>query len=119
MKSSRGHRTRPLARRDQSEGKLLARVGARTRAFSGFATGFGFRVTSLRRPAVIGDPTMGDTEIALVLPLEDDPHTIPNATSGVIAIVIQSTDAGHRAAGRPCTQHVARTGREGLLLVPC
>jgi ribosomal protein S18 acetylase RimI-like enzyme len=48
----------------------------------GFATGFGFRVTSYRRPATSGDHTLGDTEIALVLPLEDDPHTAPNATAG-------------------------------------
>ena len=48
----------------------------------GFATGFGFRVTSYRRPATSGDHTLGDTEVALVLPLEDDPHTAPNPTAG-------------------------------------
>ena len=46
----------------------------------GFATGFGFRITSHRRPATSGDHTVGDTEIALVLPLKDDPHIVPNAT---------------------------------------
>jgi len=48
----------------------------------GFATGFGFRVTSHRRPASSGDQALGDTEIALVLALEDDPHIIPNAGAG-------------------------------------
>jgi ribosomal protein S18 acetylase RimI-like enzyme len=48
----------------------------------GFATGFGFRVTSHRRVVDRGDSTVGDTEIALVLPLEDDPNTVPNATTG-------------------------------------
>ena len=48
----------------------------------GFATGFGFRVTSHRRPVTSGDHALGDTEIALVLPLEDDPHIVPNATAG-------------------------------------
>ena len=46
----------------------------------GFATGFGFRITSHRRPATTGESALGDTEIALVLPLEDDPHIVPNAT---------------------------------------
>jgi GNAT superfamily N-acetyltransferase len=44
----------------------------------GFATGFGFRITSHRRPAPSGDHALGDTEIALVLPLEEDPHIVPN-----------------------------------------
>jgi len=48
----------------------------------GFATGFGFRITSRRRPATSGDYALGDTEIALVLPLDDDPHIVPNATAG-------------------------------------
>jgi ribosomal protein S18 acetylase RimI-like enzyme len=48
----------------------------------GFATGFGFRITSRRRPATSGDHALGDTEIALVLPLEEDPHIVPNATAG-------------------------------------
>ena len=50
---------------------------------SGFATSFGFRVTSHRR-VVDGseDPTSGDTEIALVLPLEDDSSSVPNAAAG-------------------------------------
>jgi GNAT superfamily N-acetyltransferase len=48
----------------------------------GFATGFGFRISSYRRPATIGDHALGDTEIALVLPLQDDPHIVPNATAG-------------------------------------
>lgn len=48
----------------------------------GFATGFGFRITSYRRPVTSGDHALGDTEIALVLPLEDDPHVVPNATTG-------------------------------------
>ena len=48
----------------------------------GFATGFGFRVTSRRRPVTIGDHALGDTEVALVLPLVDDPHIVPNATAG-------------------------------------
>ena len=43
----------------------------------GFATGFGFRVTSHRRPAPSDDHALGDTEIALVLGLEDDPHIVP------------------------------------------
>lgn len=47
----------------------------------GFATGFGFRVTSYRRSATSGDHALGDTEIALVLALEDDPHIVPNATA--------------------------------------
>ena len=48
----------------------------------GFATGFGFRITSHRRPATSGDDALGDTEIALALALEDDPHIVPNATVG-------------------------------------
>jgi GNAT superfamily N-acetyltransferase len=48
----------------------------------GFATGFGFRLTSHRRPATSGDHALGDTEIALVLALEDDPHIVPNAAAG-------------------------------------
>jgi ribosomal protein S18 acetylase RimI-like enzyme len=47
----------------------------------GFAIGFGFRVTSLRRPSGSGDPSLGDSEIALVLPLDDDPSTVPNAAT--------------------------------------
>lgn len=47
----------------------------------GFATSFGFRVTSHRR-AVDGDSAAGEIEITLVLALEDDPATVPNATTG-------------------------------------
>ena len=48
----------------------------------GFATGFGFRLTSHRRNAAGRDAAQGETEIALVLPLEQDPFTVPNATAG-------------------------------------
>lgn len=58
-------------------------VGTENARAIGFATSFGFRVTSHRRAiAGAGDPTAADTEIALVLPLEDDPATVPNATAG-------------------------------------
>ncbi|HEX8508314.1 MAG TPA: GNAT family N-acetyltransferase [Propionibacteriaceae bacterium] len=58
-------------------------VGTENARAIGFATGFGFRVTSHRRAVVgAGDPSAADTEIALVLPLEDDPATVPNATAG-------------------------------------
>jgi hypothetical protein len=60
--------------------KIYYWVSAENGRAVGFATGFGFRVTS-QTPAITGDPTLGDTEIALVLPLEH-PHTIPNSTSG-------------------------------------
>ena len=61
--------------------QLCSWVGTENGPAIGFAIGFGFRITSHRRPADSGDHTLGDTEIALVLPLEDDPHTVPNATT--------------------------------------
>ena len=61
--------------------ELYSWVGTENGPAIGFAIGFGFRITSHRRPAISGDHTLGDTEIALVLPLEDDPHTVPNATA--------------------------------------
>jgi GNAT superfamily N-acetyltransferase len=55
-------------------------VGTENARAIGFATSFGFRVTSHRRAAVGGeDPSADTTEIALVLPLEDDPANVPNA----------------------------------------
>ena len=58
-------------------------VGTENARAIGFATSFGFRVASHRRAvAGAGDPSAADTEIALVLPLEDDPATVPNATAG-------------------------------------
>lgn len=88
----------PVARSTGVAGRLvdtaatLAAVGGATQMYYwvgtengpaiGFATGFGFRITSHRRPAPSGDHTLGDTEIALILPLEDDPHIVPNATAG-------------------------------------
>jgi ribosomal protein S18 acetylase RimI-like enzyme len=58
-------------------------VGTENARAIGFATSFGFRVTSRRRAVVAGeDPRADDTEIALVLPLEDDPSTVPNAAGG-------------------------------------
>jgi GNAT superfamily N-acetyltransferase len=66
----------------QGAQQLYSWVGTENGPAIGFAIGFGFRITSHRRPAISGDHTLGDTEIALVLPLEDDPHTVPNATTG-------------------------------------
>jgi hypothetical protein len=48
----------------------------------GLATGFGFRISSHRCPITIGDHALGDTEVALFLSVEDDPHIVPNATAG-------------------------------------
>lgn len=60
--------------------RLYCWVGTENGPTIGFATGYGFRVTSHRRAAGGGGSPTGDTEIALVLPLEDDPVTVPNAT---------------------------------------
>ena len=62
--------------------QLYSWVGTENGPAIGFAIGFGFRITSHRRPANSGDHTLGDTEIALVLPLEEDLHTVPNAAAG-------------------------------------
>ena len=62
--------------------QLYSWAGTENGPAIGFATGFGFRISSLRRPVTTGDHALGDTEIALVLPLEDDPHIVPNATAG-------------------------------------
>ena len=62
--------------------QLYSWAGTENGPAIGFATGFGFRISSRRRPATIGDHALGDTEVALVLPLEDDPHIVPNATAG-------------------------------------
>ena len=63
--------------------RIYCWVGTENGPAIGFATGFGFRVTSHRRAAAGGDgSSAGDTEIALVLPLEDDPAAVPNGTGG-------------------------------------
>jgi GNAT superfamily N-acetyltransferase len=62
--------------------QLYSWAGTENGPAIGFATGFGFRITSRRRPVTTGDLALGDTEIALVLPLQDDPHIVPNATAG-------------------------------------
>ena len=62
--------------------QMYSWAGTENGAAIGFATGFGFRVTSHRRPVTSGGHALGDTEIALVLALEDDPHIVPNADAG-------------------------------------
>jgi len=58
-------------------------VGTENARAIGFAISFGFRVTSHRRVvAGSGDVVADNTEIALVLPLEDDSATVPNAGPG-------------------------------------
>jgi len=58
-------------------------VGTENARAIGFATSFGFRVTSHRRAVNASeDPALDGTEIALVLPLEDDSSTVPNAAAG-------------------------------------
>jgi len=59
-------------------------VGTENARAIGFATSFGFRVTSRRRAVDGEDPASGDTEIALVLPLEADSSTVPNAAGGFV-----------------------------------
>jgi GNAT superfamily N-acetyltransferase len=63
-------------------------VGTENARAIGFATSFGFRVTSHRRVSNPGedgdDPTADQIEIALVLPLEDDSSTVPNAAAGFV-----------------------------------
>jgi hypothetical protein len=62
--------------------RLYYWVGTENARAIGFAISSGFRVTSHRRPAVgagDGPADDGDTEIALVLPLEEDASTVPNA----------------------------------------
>jgi ribosomal protein S18 acetylase RimI-like enzyme len=44
----------------------------------GFATNFGFRLTSYRRPTRVRSEEFGDQEIAFVLSLEGDPAAVPN-----------------------------------------
>jgi len=48
----------------------------------GFANNFGFRLTGRRRPAHASDLSLGDEEIAMVLPLLTDTTSVPNPTSG-------------------------------------
>ena len=54
-------------------------VGTENARAIGFAVNAGFRVTSRRRPGRGASVAADDTEIALVLPLEDDRATVPNA----------------------------------------
>jgi GNAT superfamily N-acetyltransferase len=67
-----------------SEGaeRLYYWVGTENARAIGFAIGFGFRVTSQRRPARGPSVGVGGTEIALVLSLEDDWASVPNASGG-------------------------------------
>lgn len=61
--------------------RLYYWVGTENARAIGFATSVGFRVTSHRRPGGGGaeNAAAADTEIAFVLPLEDDVTTVPNA----------------------------------------
>ena len=67
---------------DEGATQLYSWAGTENGPAIGFATGFGFRISSRRRPVTVGDHALGDTEVALVLPLVDDPHIVPNATAG-------------------------------------
>ncbi len=48
----------------------------------GFATNFGFRLTSRRRPTRVHNPEYGDQEIAFVYSLEGDPAAVPTVSRG-------------------------------------
>jgi GNAT superfamily N-acetyltransferase len=75
--------------------RLYYRVGTENAGGIGFATSSGSRVTSHRRAAAAGgeDPA-GGTETALILSLEDDPATVPDA--GGLVSRNQVTQPGRR-----------------------
>ncbi len=47
-----------------------------------FATNFGFRPSSSRRPTRVTNEEFGEQEIAMVMPLSSDPGSVPNPTRG-------------------------------------
>jgi ribosomal protein S18 acetylase RimI-like enzyme len=47
-----------------------------------FASNFGFRLTSRRRPTRVHNEEFGDQEIAFIYSLEGDPAEVPNVSSG-------------------------------------
>ncbi len=47
-----------------------------------FASNFGFRPSSSRRPTRVTNEEFGDQEIAMMLPLSSDPGSVPNPTRG-------------------------------------
>jgi ribosomal protein S18 acetylase RimI-like enzyme len=47
-----------------------------------FASNFGFRLTSRRRPTAVANKEYGDQEIAFTYSLEGDPAAVPNESGG-------------------------------------
>ncbi|HET9872181.1 MAG TPA: GNAT family N-acetyltransferase [Propionibacteriaceae bacterium] len=67
---------------DEGCTQLFYWVGTENGRGIAFASNFGFRLTSRRRPIRVQNPDFGDQEIAFVLSLEGDPAAVPNV-SGV------------------------------------